>query len=188
MKHAALLMMLLFIPFALFAIEGAAPDKSKADSTTAPLKVSFAGALWDGKKVPDGQQCQRFGGTNPATPRLKVEGIPAEANAIIMEYSDRSWPPMDNGGHGKIGYSIPKNTLEIVIPSVPGHTFDMPEGFFIIAPHQGPDWDTAGAYMPPCSGGMGNAYYVTIKAVHRSSDEDKEFKVLGQTVLELGIY
>lgn len=188
MKYEALLMMLLFIPFALCALEGAAPKKSKAGSTTASLKVSFADALWDGKRVPDGQQCQRFGGTNPLTPRLKVEGIPAGTNAIVMEYSDRSYPPMDNGGHGKIGYSIPEGTTEIVIPSVPGHTFDMPEGFFIVAPHQGPGWDTAGAYMPPCSGGRGNAYYVTIKAVRQSSDEDKDFKVLGQAVLELGTY
>ena len=103
-----------------------------------------------------------------------------------MEYSDRDWPPMDEGGHGKIGYRIPEGTTEIVIPSVPGHTFNLPEGFFLVAGHQGSSWDKAGAYMPPCSGGMGNRYYVTVKAVYQASLENKEFELLGQSVLELG--
>jgi len=57
-----------------------------------------------------------------------------------------------------------------------------------VAAHQGSSWDTAGAYMPPCSGGMGNRYYVTVNAVYQASPESKEFKLLGQAVLELGKY
>ncbi len=95
---------------------------------------------------------------------------------------------MDDGGHGKIGFKIPENTKEIIIQSVPGHTFELPEGFFIVSAHRNPDWDIAGAYLPPCSGGGGNAYYVTVKAVYQSSEKNKEFKLLSQAVLELGVY
>ena len=95
---------------------------------------------------------------------------------------------MDHGGHGKFGYRIPQNTKAIIIPSVTGHSFELPEGFFILSPDQAPSWDKAGAYMPPCSGGRGNAYYVTVNAVYQSKPETKEFKLLGQAVLELGKY
>ena len=73
------------------------------------LAVSFEDPMWDGKKIPERQQCIRFGG-NPSTPRLSVKDIPIRTDAIIMEYSDRDWPPMDRGGHGKIGYRIPAGT------------------------------------------------------------------------------
>jgi len=188
MRNGALLMMFSFIVFVLFVTEGGASDTSTAVSKSAKLEVSFVDSMWDGKTVPTGQQCQRFGGSNPSTPRLMIKGIPPGTNAVIMEYSDRSYPPMDDGGHGRIGFKMPENTKEIILPSVPGHSFDLPQGFFIVSPHQAPGWDKAGAYMPPCSGGRGNSYYVTVKAVYQPSNENKEFKLLRQAVLELGTY
>ena len=188
MRNGALMMMFFFIVFMFFVTEGVASDTSNTVSKSAKLEVAFVGAIWDGKTVPTGQQCQRFGGSNPSTPPLMIKGIPPGTNAIIMEYSDRSYPPMDDGGHGKIGYRIPENTKEISIPSVPGHSFNLPEGFFIVSPHKAPGWDKAGAYMPPCSGGRGNSYYVTVKAVYQSSSGKKDFKLIGQAVLELGTY
>jgi len=188
MKNRALLFMFFLSVFVFFLTSCAAPNTSDTFSNPAKLDVSFADSAWNGKKVPSGQQCQKFGGTNPSTPRLMIKDIPQGTNAIIMEYSDRSYAPMDRGGHGKIGYRIPENTREVTIPSVPGHSFDLPKGFFIIAPHQSPAWDKAGAYMPPCSGGRGNSYYVTVKAVYQASGEKTKFKLLGQTVLELGRY
>jgi len=161
---------------------------SGASAEQARLEVSFADPAWDGKAIPAGQQCLRFGGQNPSTPRLMVRGITPGANAIVMEYSDRSYTPMDNGGHGIIGYRIPEGTKEITVPPVPGHSFDMPEGFFVVSPHQAPGWDRAGAYMPPCSGGMGNLYSVTVKAVSRPSAGSADFTVLGQASLDLGVY
>ena len=53
----------------------------------------------------------------------------------------------------------------------------------MVKEHQGPGWDKAGAYMPPCSGGRGNDYYVTVKAVAASGDEKK---VLAEKVVEMG--
>ena len=152
------------------------------------LKLAFADPAWDGKKIPEGQQCQRFGGKNPSTPKLLVDDIPDNADAIIMEFSDRNYSPMDAGGHGKIGFRIDKGTPKVTIPSIPGHSFDLPNGFFLVKAHQAPSWDKAGAYMPPCSGGRGNAYYVTVKAVNEIAEGYQDYNVLGMGRLELGKY
>jgi hypothetical protein len=152
------------------------------------LELSFVDSDWDGKTIPNGQQCQRQGGENPSTPRILVSNIPEGSDAIILEFSDKDYRPMDDGGHGKIGFMISKGTREAVIPSIQGHSFNLPNDFFIIQEHQASSFDTAGAYMPPCSGGIGNSYYVTVKAVELLSKEDKTFILLGQGILELGRY
>ena len=152
------------------------------------LELAFADSEWNGDEIPSGQQCHRQGGENPSTPRIQVNNIPEGADAIILEFSDRTYGPMNNGGHGKIGFEISEEIKEIVIPSIPGHSFELPEGFFLVQEHRASSYDTAGAYMPPCSGGTGNHYYVTIKAVKVLSKEDKIYVLLGQGILELGQY
>jgi hypothetical protein len=87
-----------------------------------------------------------------------------------------------------IGFSFFIGACEKTIPSVPGHTFDLPQGFFLVAPHANPAWDKAGAYMPPCSGGRGNYCYVTVKAVRYVSPDDKNPKLLAIGELSLGRY
>jgi hypothetical protein len=156
-------------------------------SGVAKLRLSFNDNEWDGEKVPDGQQCLRFGG-KPFTPSIRVEGIPDDADAIIMEFSDRSWPPMDNGGHGRIGYAIPPSVSDVIIPKVPGHTFSLPDNFFVIEPHRGSHWDKSGAYMPPCSGGKGNHYYVKVLAVKIANGNIMDYKILSKGVLKMGKY
>ena len=121
------------------------------------------------------------------TPRITINNIPPNTSVIIMEYSDSSYSPMDNGGHGIIGYKIKPGTNSIIIPSVPGHSFDLPDGFTVIPAHKGL-WCKAGAYQPPCSGGLNNSYYVTIKAVTKLSDNTSEFEILAKALLDLGIY
>lgn len=143
--------------------------------------AKFADETWDGIKVPAGQQCQKFGGQNPTTPRFIISGIPVGSDAIVLEYSDRSFEKMDKGGHGRMAFILDSAASEVTIPSVPGHTFDLPPAFKVVEAHRGPDWDTAGAYMPPCSGGRGNAYYVTIKAT-------QEDRVVATTMLEMGTF
>ena len=73
-----------------------------------------------------------------------------------MEYSDRDSEKMNNGGHAIFGYKLGSEVTEITIPAVPGHSFELKEPFYSIAPHTSPNWDIAGAYMPPCSGGKGH--------------------------------
>ena len=143
------------------------------------LDASFTDSAWDGTKVPEGQQCQKFGGNNPSTPALLIRDIPAGTDTIILEYSDRDSEKMNNGGHGRMQFTIAAPATEVEIPAVPGHTFEIPAGFKSLEAHRSPGWDTAGAYMPPCSGGKGHAYYVTVKAAEGE-------KVLGETVLEMG--
>lgn len=149
------------------------------------LKASFADAVWDGNKIPAGQQCARFGG-NGATPTIKVEQIPEGANALVMEFSDQTYLPMNNGGHGKIAYRITSDRKQATIPPVSGHSFDLPASFLLIEAQRAPTWDKAGAYLPPCSGGKGNTYTVTVKAVKET--DGKIIATLGETTIKMGRY
>jgi hypothetical protein len=169
-------------------VETASASSAPGSEAVQALDLAFADSDWDGAEIPAGQQCSRQGGENPSTPSIHVGSIPAGTDAIILEFSDRTYAPMNNGGHGKIGVEISRGTNEAVIPSVPGHTFELPQGFFLVEEHRAPSFDTAGAYMPPCSGGAGNSYYVTVKAVQVLSKEDKSFALLGEGVLDLGKY
>lgn len=177
------IVVLLFVSVATGCV---AIGKYKAVSNPAELRVSFVDMSWDGKRVPKGQQCNRDNGEG-ATPPIVVDNIPAGANAIIMEFSDASSSNMNFGGHGKIGYRIPKNKTRVTIPSVAGHTFDLPNGFFMVAAHVNPAWDKAGAYLPPCSGGRGNRYYVTVKAVY-DAPKGEQSTMLGKAKLQMGTY
>ena len=90
------------------------------------LDIQFADHSWDGVTVPEGQQCQKFGGVNPSTPKWVVSDIPAGSDTIILEYSDRDSERMNNGGHGKMSFAIDSSAEKVEIPSVPGHTFEIP--------------------------------------------------------------
>lgn len=162
------LLMVLFFVFAL-------------STNASALDVKFADTAWDGVKIPEGQQCQKFGGINPSTPKWLVSDIPAGSDTIVLEYSDRDSKKMNNGGHGVMSFKINAATENVEIPVVPGHTFEIPAGFTMVQAHRGAGWDIEGAYMPPCSGGKGHAYYVTVKAL-------KDAKVTAETIVEMGAY
>ena len=146
--------------------------------------ASFVDPGWNGDKVLEGQQCGKFGGEG-TTPTLAVSGIPEGAYLLVLEVSERSFAAMDNGGHGKVGFEIAVGAGSVEVPSAPGHTTDLPAGFVVVAEHQAPTWDTAGAYLSPCSGGRGNEYYVTVKAV---ASDGGELEDLASAVLEMGTY
>ena len=150
-------------------------------SYASAIEVELTEADWDGVTVPDGQQCQKFGGQSPMTPALQVSSIPAGSDAIVLEYSDRDSEKMNNGGHGIMSYKINPMATSILIPKVPGHSYDLPKNFTMIEAHRSPGWDKEGAYMPPCSGAKNHAYYVTVKAM-------KSSEVTATTVVELGNY
>jgi hypothetical protein len=152
------------------------------------LQLEIIDSDWDGERIPEGQQCQRQGGKNPSTPSILVGDIPEGTEALILEFSDRDFGPMDDGGHGKVGFVITEGASETMIPPLPGHTFDLPQDFFLVQEHLAPGFDTPGAYMPPCSGGASHSYYVTVKAVELVSIDELSFNVLGQGILELGEY
>jgi hypothetical protein len=166
----------------------AVPSATSEPNQVVDLQLELADSNWDGDRIPEGQQCLREGSENPSTPAMFVRNIPEGVDAIILEFSDRDFRPMDNGGHGQFGFMIPEGTGEAMIPSIPGNTLELPEDFFLVQEHRAVGVGPVGAYMPPCSGGTNHAYYVTVKAVALISLEEKTFTVLGQGVLELGEY
>jgi len=92
------------------------------------------------------------------------------------------------GGQGRIGYRFAPGTETLTLPSVPGNTFDLPEPFFVIAAHRKPFQSKPGAYLPPCSGGRGDLYYLLVKAIWIPESPEMEAEVLGQGKLFLGRY
>ncbi|MCW8193557.1 hypothetical protein F6455_01995 [Proteobacteria bacterium 005FR1] len=152
-------------------------------ATAQDLSASLADPAWTGDGIPQGQQCQRFGGQNPESPEVKIENIPQGTQAIVLAFSDRSFERMDNGGHGMVAYKLSgEHSGSVTIPSVPGHTENLPNGFFTVQAHQAPGWDKAGAYLPPCSGGRGNNYFIDIKAVKLAGDQQ-----VGETLAETSV-
>ena len=94
------------------------------------LTVAFADAKWNGKRIPDGQHCEKFGGKG-ATPALKVSGIPKGTGAIRVEINDASYRPLSyDGGHGVVGFKYSGNG-EVVLPPVAGGTNKTPKGTWI---------------------------------------------------------
>lgn len=151
------------------------------------LTVSFVNPEWNGKTIPSGQQCRMFGGKG-GTPALKVDDIPAGANAIIIEYNDLSFGPLSNGGgHGTIGHWIkgPSATLA----AVPGETAsDLPANTFIERKALSSGQYASPGYLPPCSGGRGNTYAAVVKAVYKATREGEESQLLAQQKITLGSY
>jgi len=151
------------------------------------LKISFTDDAWNGKTVPEGQQCGAFGGQG-ATPGLAIDNIPPKANALILSFNNISHILLDRGGMGKIGYHFKQGTPNVTLPPVPGSTFDLPEPFFVITAHQKPFQNKPGAYLPPCSGGKGDHYFLTVKAIWLPDSTDMPPEILGQGKISLGRY
>lgn len=146
------LALLLAAVFALGA--GVTTDGDAAEASK--LDVAFADPAWNGKKIPKGQQCSKFGGKG-STPALTVAGALEGTVEIVVAYNDRDYRPLSkNGGHGKIGYRAGPGTT--TIPALPGETADMPEGARIVAKNRATGSYARAGYLPPFSGGRGNLY------------------------------
>ena len=173
---------------ALLAIGGCAGEPVHRPFTILyDLKVSFTDTAWNGKTIPAGQQCPAFGGKG-ATPGLTIQNVPPKANALILEFSNMSELSLDKGGQGRIGYRFTPGSQTLALPPVPGNTFDLPEPFFVIAAHRKPFQNSPGAYLPPCSGGKGDYYYLVVKAIWLPDSPDMPPEILGQGKISLGRY
>jgi hypothetical protein len=157
-------------------------------ASAADLEVAFADPNWTGKRIPKGQHCMKFGG-NGETPPLIVSGIPAGANAIVVEFNDKSYRPLSyDGGHGKVGFLIPDGAIEATLIAVPGGTKALPEGTWLVEKNRaGGDWKSEG-YLPPCSGGKGNKYTADVIAVIIDPASMKVLEELADTRIKLGKY
>lgn len=147
------------------------------------LTVSLADPAWNGKKVPATQVCKKFGGEQAASPALSVEGIPADADALLLSFNDESYAPMDKGGHGMLRLALNKSPTAQV-PAVTGETDTLPAGVSVVNKHRGTGWSgTGGAYLPPCSGGRGNTYSIDVSAVKTSADGSSAVLAKGKIVM-----
>lgn len=165
----------------VLALALAAGAASAALAAGAPLTAKFADAKWTGDKVPTGQQCKKFGGSG-STPAIDVSGLPAGTSAIVLAFNDETFQPMNNGGHGMVRFAVAKGATSAKLAPAPGETDDLPAGVTKEAGHRASAFSgTGGAYLPPCSGGQGNSYTVTVRAMDGAT-------VLGETKLALGKY
>ena len=144
------------------------------------LEIAFADPAWNGKRIPNGQHCSKFGGKG-GTPALVVKGVPNGTAEIVVAYNDQSYHPLSyDGGHGKIGYKASPGTT--TIPALPGETTRMPEGARIVAKNRATGSFARDGYLPPCSGGRGNLYFADVMAV------DAKGEVLAKGRITLGRY
>ncbi len=122
---------------------------------------------WRDQSIPDGQQCKRDGG-NGASPRLLVGRLPEGTNRILLEFSDKADKTLNNGGQGRVGLQVSEGATGVMVPSIPGHTFQLPsDRMYLIEAHRGSD--EPGAYLPPCSGGMMHLYTVRVMAAREEA-------------------
>lgn len=147
----------------------------------AALTAKFTDSAWDGQKLPDGQQCSLNGG-HGSTPPLEVSGLPDGTTKVALAFNDKTYTPMDNGGHGVIGFDVTPSGGVATLPAAPGETDQLPAGVSVVTKNRGTgDYDKPG-YLPPCSGGNGNLYTATITALDASG------AALGTGEIALGHY
>jgi len=145
------------------------------------MDVKFNDAAWDGKKIPEGQQCVNYDGKNPATPSMTVTDIPANAESLVFVYNDVSNKRMQSGGHGIVAFALPKGAMSAEVPRVFGHTYEVPVGIEMVAEYRSRKDEVGGAYKPPCSGGKNHLYTVDVQAWQGDM-------VLAETTVEMGRY
>ncbi|TAN52312.1 MAG: hypothetical protein EPN26_08140 [Rhodospirillales bacterium] len=151
----------------------------------AKLDVAFADEAWTGSAVPTVGICDAYGGKN-FSPSLKISGIPADANAVIVSFSDRTYSPMDGGGHGVLGFSLEPGKDSVTLPALPGNSRNFPEGIWIESDNSSRMHGGRG-YLGPCSGGRSNRYEADVRAILKPK-EGGETKLLAKGAIRLGYY
>ncbi len=152
--------------------------------SAANMTADFADPkTWNGEMVPEEAVCSNYNTEAGSTPEIVLRNIPKGTQDIILTFTDETFKGMRNGGHGILSYTLEDETYKVIIPTVQGETFDLPEDFTSVVQHRGTKYGkTQGAYLAPCSGGKGNTYSVLIQAVDKKSNE------LDQVTLTLGKY
>ncbi|MDR3426303.1 MULTISPECIES: hypothetical protein [Silvimonas] len=123
------------------------------------LTLRFASPLWNGSSIPAGQQCSKLGGAG-ATPGLNVFDVPANASALLVEFSEHGGAN-DGGGMGRLIYTVPKGATSAQIPAIAAQG-PVPAGVKSLGARDG------SIYAPPCS--KGGRYVVTVKALANAAD------------------
>lgn len=144
----------------------------------ADFKVKLTGG-WNGSKVPAGQHCKLHGGKGK-TPPMTISGLPAGTEWVLVEYNDRDYKPLSRkGGHGSIGYPVSGSSAKL--PAVAANSKKLAGGAFVQKKARSKGDYASKGYLPPCSGGRGNAYFADVHAM-------KGKKKLGSARVEMGKY
>jgi hypothetical protein len=154
---------------------------SGAALAQAALELKLADPAWDGVTIPEGQHCALQGGSG-ATPAIEVSGLPEGTTTVNVAFNDETYQPMNDGGHGIIGFAVTPTDGKATLPSVPGGTADLPEGASVATASRGTGDYASPGYLPPCSGGQGNTYSATVTALDSTGQE------LATGKIELGKY
>ncbi len=190
-------------PFAIFLglvllfgnVFSQTPESLEDSEVVVELELSFVDPIWDGVNIPDGQRCNACG-EHGSSPEIYVDNIPENADAILLYFS-KGLPLNLNKkfgtgistigtSNGVIGYHISGNDRKILIPSVSGHTSELPQGFFQVKqPLQKIDGER-GAYLPPCDCDERAWYFVHVKAISINSSEPNDFTELRSGNLTMG--
>ncbi|WP_367105137.1 hypothetical protein [uncultured Psychrobacter sp.] len=144
------------------------------------MSVEFNDDIWNDARIPEGQQCVKYGGINPATPSMTVSDIPISADSLVFVYDDISNKRMQKGGHGILEFALPEGATRAEIPAVFGHTYEVPVGIEMIAEYRSRAGESAGAYKPPCSGGKNHIYTVDVQAWQGDRMIDEETVEMGR--------
>ncbi|MDQ7069447.1 MAG: hypothetical protein Q9M48_01640 [Rhodobacterales bacterium] len=84
------------------------------------------------------------------------------------------------GVRSAYGYPVRGNSA--MLPAVPGLSTKLPGGVQVVKPARGTGRYASKGYLPPCSGGRGNNYSATIKAVSATG------KLLEKITIGIGKY
>jgi len=142
-------------------------------------KITFMDPMWDGKTIPDKQQCpSRGAGVNPHTPKLKITNLPAGTKYLLMVITDENYGR--SGDHGIFRLKVPSGATEVIFPRIYQLKEELPSGVTI---EKGNRWGMGvGHYIAPCSGGKNNNYYSDIIPY---GEGDKK---LGENYIDWGRY
>lgn len=122
------------------------------------LQVAFADTTsWNGRRVPRTMQCARLGGLNPASPELKVAGVPdATKSLVVYVVNVRNY---DN--HGLMRFTGERDGAAMTIPAVRSLSADLPKGVELFDGGS----QSGFAYAAPCPGSGGWNYAITVYAL-----------------------
>ena len=139
------------------------------------MNVQFNGKGWDGVKVPPGEICRQYGGAG-STPPLKITNIPKGTDKIRTEFNAEDFAQLANGGHAILLFDH-NGSQQAVLKSVAGETNEMPKGTTLVSANRG---SGGYGYLPPCSGGKGSRYSVTVKAMKGNEVLDQSTVIIGK--------
>ncbi|MEZ4386170.1 MAG: hypothetical protein R3D98_01065 [Candidatus Krumholzibacteriia bacterium] len=161
------------------------PDQTIALDPSVQLRVRFGDPAWDGLEVPESGRCRDCGGQG-RSPALWIDGVPAAAEEIVVEFNDLRIPDLArNGGHGTLAVATGGQD-RVFLPSVREETMSLPRTVRCVRPHRCVFFGhSAGAYMAPCGCGHGNRYAATVMAVRHDGERTV---VLARTEISLGVF